>query len=251
MVRRAFFLLVSLAGCAAQTHGEPAPAEPAELITPRQLFAAWDGVHSYMLAPWVPKADPSSSASESVDPKSIMWEADSAFLSERAYLELPGGLVITTLRAGTTEIRVSARTRAGRQVEDSVPVEITQALPEQWTVGDLAYRGENPAHGFRMGAVKGNCGALDFFGGNECVLCHAPGNSIGSPSLERVQRFSNDVLAQIFSEGLEAEGFTPNPAWAAQVPQNPSCILQSSHTWQIAEDIKLGLVFKVRSLALP
>jgi hypothetical protein len=246
--------LVALAGCSVNADdasaGLAGALDTTGLIDFAPSYSAYDGVHDYRLTLAVPSADPVSSDPERVDAASIQWQVDDKFLALEPDSQLPGAVLLTTRRAGKTTVQLSALTVSGHDLKSSAVVNISAATPELWELGDKSLRNSDGQGDFAQTAPTPACSDLlasqPGAGRGSCASCHAaPANAPQS-----LTQFPDDVVAQIFSQGLLPAGLTLTSPFLRAIPDPnlQQCIFASSHDWDIQEDVKLGIVFKLRSL---
>jgi hypothetical protein len=86
---------------------------------------------------------------------------------------------------------------------------------------------------------------------SSCANCH---NNMSMITVEHTPQqtagYSDDDLIQIFTMGVKPMGGTFNSPFLKNIPDPnlQACIYQSFHTWNIADDIKQGVVLKLRSI---
>jgi hypothetical protein len=59
-----------------------------------------------------------------VDPETLQWEVDTKYFESAIWQDSPLAVLLTTKQAGTTLLKVTARTRSGARVRDEAQVVI-------------------------------------------------------------------------------------------------------------------------------
>jgi len=254
-------LCAALAGCSSSGDSdEPKGVLRANLIQFPQLYSAFDnGAHTYQLTPSIPAAADNSMDSDPIDAATIKWEVDGNYLSQAPFSDLPGGVLLTTKKAGMTIIKVTAKSKSGVDVRGEAPVQISQASPEEWDAGEARYNNGMAVNWQMLRPMQTtdgstNCGLpVDLTGtiptSSACTNCH---NSMNPISIEHTPTqtagYSDDALVQIFTQGQKPAGGVFNSTFLKTLPM-PDCIYKSFHTWEIDEATKKGIVWKLRSIA--
>jgi hypothetical protein len=258
-VANVMVLAAALGGCSSNDDkGDTATPLPG-LIKFNHFYSAFDGTHDYKVTPSIPSADAASTDPDPVVASSVKWDIPKEFASQEPYSALPAGVLLTTKKAGTTAINVTATTKSGRKIKDTAPFTITAATNDLWTAGDARYN-NNVTINF-MSSIMGGQGTMGPCGlpvsfsvpkDASCGNCH---NSMSGITVEHTPQqtagYSDDDLVNIFTMGQKPEGGTFNSPFLKMIPDPmlQACIYGSFHTWDIADDVKKGIIFKLRSIA--
>jgi hypothetical protein len=228
------------------------------LVAFSPMFSAYDGTHDYQLTPSVPSADPASKDSDPVDGATLKWDIDSAYAKVDPFDAIPGAVMLTTKKAGTTTVKVTATTKGGLKVKGQAMLTISQASDAEWQAGDMRYTG-GTAIDFTMlrpmMSTDGSttCGFPINIGDqlpktSACSNCHNAMNAISvQHTPTQTAGYSNEQLIQIFTQGEKPAGGTFNSPFLKNLPM-PDCIYKSFHTWDIDDMTKQGIVWKLRSI---
>jgi len=220
-----------------------------------RLYSAYDGEHAYRVTPSVPLAGEDAPESERIEPHSLAWTVDDEFVAMERFEALPGAVMLTMKRAGTTQLSVTGKRVAdGGQERGEATLEVSQASVEQWRLGDARYdlaRVIEDSWPGRPGAqTEGPCGLsvnVDILsGGTACSNCHNAQNPISieyTPT--QTAGFSDDELIRIFSQG-EA-GSLVKGKFLQSIPM-PECIFATMHPTPPDGELTQGLLWKLRSL---
>jgi hypothetical protein len=256
----------ALGGCSSSDKAPPEVGVTIPgLIRFEKMYSAFDGTHDYKLTPSIPSADPASTDADPIDPASVKWDVPSAFASSEPYDSLPAGIEITVKKAGMTTITATATTKSGRKVKGQAPLQITAGTPEAWDAGNMRYNNDvtimfqsafGPAAGGAAGggAAMGQCGlpiTLMIPTDSSCANCHSNTSGITvEHTPQQTAGYSDDDLIQIFTTGVKPMGGTFNSPFLKNIPDPnlQACIYKSFHTWDIADDVKAGIVLKLRSI---
>jgi len=234
-------------------------------------YSAFDGnAHDYQLTPNVPSAADAASNTNTdpVKPGSLVWSVEDAFLKKEAFTDIPNSILITTKKSGTTTVKVSGTTTSGRKVRGEATLQISEASADEWAAGDARYnngmmidwstvfmagRTAMMAAQSGMTTTMGTCGLPFSFGDaipktSACGNCH---NNMSGITVEHTPAqtagYSDDDLVNIFTMGMKPQGYTFTSNILKYVPM-PDCVYASFHTWQIDDETKKGIVWKLRSL---
>jgi hypothetical protein len=233
------------------------------LIQFSPMYSAYDGEHTYQLSPFIPAANPANKDSDPVVESSIQWKVEDAFVKRDAFTDIPGAVLLTTKKAGTTTVSVTATRMSGAKIRGQSTLTISQASSDEWTKGDMRYNNGMMISFFGgMGGMAppapgaggmGSCGLpIDLTGriptNSACSNCH---NNMGGLVIEHTPTqtagYSNDELIEIFTNAQKPAGGTFNSPVLKNAPM-PDCIYKTFHTWQIDDDTKIGIVWKLRSI---
>jgi hypothetical protein len=166
----------------ASTQQTTIPGETlAGLVVFEHFYSVWDGAHDLqgdtVDSAGRPRVDCARPGRCGVD----QWFLDKQFVSQEPYDARPGGVLLTTKKAGNTTISASATTLSGRVVKASVPFNITAATAADWSKGDDRYNNSvaidfskflGPNTGMQM---SGPCGLPISFNvptDSSCRNCH-------------------------------------------------------------------------------
>lgn len=227
------------------------------------MYSAFDGnAHDYQISPWIPLAGAdAATGADPVKPETIKWTVDSAYVQEVGDIALPGGRVFKTLKSGTTIVSVTADTVLGQKFKGEAQLNIEQADAADWEKGDMRYNNGVAIDPTMLSAEMaaegsaGTCGLpIDAMGmiptDSACTNCH---NSMSPISVQHTPTqtagYSGDQLIAIFTEALKPAGAKFNsPFLKIFTPEMAECLYKGFHTWNIPEDVREGIVLKLRSI---
>jgi hypothetical protein len=247
------------AGGTGGTAGGAPGSQHISLMQFSRLYSAYDGVHTFQLTPRVPRAELPSSDSDFIDASTLHWTVDDDFVSMEAYADAPDAVLLTTKKAGATFVRVSTTGANGQQLEDEVALAISRASDQQWQAGEMRYS-HGMAVNWAIGAAPGTTGAVCVLPADtlmalpkqsDCAGCHSANSQLGVPvyTPEQTAGLSDDQLVVIFTLGSRPMGSTfVTPFLVNTAPENADCLYRSFHTWEIEDDVKIGMVWVLRSL---
>jgi len=244
----------TLVGCSSSESEEPAGNLRSNLISFSPMYSAFDGTHEYAVTPSVPSAAENSQDSDPVMAGTVKWEVDGAFVKQDEFPELTAGAKLTTKKAGNTVVKVTAKTLAGVQVRGESKLTISEAKQTEWDAGEARYNNGMMIPWMRptMAAQgEGICGlpiTIELPTSAACGNCH---NSMNAISVEHTPTqtagYSNEELVNIFTTGAKPAGGTFNSPFLRMAPM-PDCIYSEFHTWEMTDDEKKGIVWKLRSI---
>jgi hypothetical protein len=247
-------LCATLAGCSSSDKADTAPLLP-KLISFTPMYSAFDGAHDYALTPSVPSAAPTTKDADPVVASSIKWDLDAAFVKRDEFPDLPSAIKLTTKKDGKTTVKVTAKTMSGQSVRGEAALTISKASQTEWDAGEARYSNGMMITWMRpmMAAMgEGTCGlpvTIDLPKTSACGNCH---NSMNAFSVEHTPTqtagYSNEDLVNIFTTGAKPAGGTFNSPFLRNAPM-PDCIYKAFHTWEMTDDEKKGIVWKLRSIA--
>lgn len=237
------------------------------IVFPHFYSAYDDGSHDYEFTPSVPLADPNADvASDPLVASSLKWTVDAKTLVDMGeFADLPGGRLIKTKAAGSAVIKVEGTTKSGVKVWGDAPVTISQATADEWAKGDARYNNGKMVDFTMLGGMRstdgmGLCGLpvstmQTIPKDSACSNCH--NSSAGAFSVEHTPTqtagYSDGDLIQIFTMAQKPAGGTFNSPLlkplAMMSPETADCIYKAFHTWDIDEDTRDGIVWKLRSIA--
>jgi hypothetical protein len=238
-------LSVLLVGCASNVDEEVA-ISPFGFISFDPMFSAFDGTHDYAVTPSIPSAD----ASTDKDPllaSSIKWELDGAFVKREEFPDLPAAIKLTTKKAGQTTVGVTMKTLSGTALRSKAWLTISQAKASEWDAGDARYNNEE----MKLEKLPmTTCGlVLPMDPPRSCSSCHTPLSGIAfEHTPTQTAGYSDDQLVKIFTGGAKPAGGTFNSPFLRAAPM-PDCIYNEFHTWEMSDEEKKGVVWKLRSLS--
>jgi len=248
-------------GCGSrEEEGSVCSCGPA-LIQYTPMYSAFGGSHSYAVAPYVPAADPRSRDTDPILASTIEWYVDEQFVSQKAFPEIPGATKLTTRRAGTTRVSVAAKSASGATIQQTSMLTISKADDDAWAMGDARYSGgphadlRNTLRGLEELSADAGAAGCDvpvqlhdeLPKAAACTSCHAESGDDNSPVL--TAGYSNDQLIAILTQGMKPAGYPFNSDTLRALPR-PDCIFAQLHDWLIDEDVKFGLILKLRSFPL-
>lgn len=255
-LQRAAKLLLSaatLVGCSSSAD-EPTGQLRPNLISFSPMYSAFDGTHEYAVTPSVPSAAENSMDSDPVMAATIKWEIDGAFLKRDEFPELTAASKLTTKKAGKTVVKVTAKTLGGLDVRGEAPLTISEASQAEWDAGEARYNNGMMIPWMRPAMAaqgEGICGlpiSIELPTSAACGNCH---NSMNAISVEHTPTqtagYSNEDLVNIFTTGAKPAGGTFNSPFLRMAPM-PDCIYSEFHTWEMTDDEKKGIVWKLRSI---
>ena len=231
------------------------------LIQYSPMYSAFDnGEHTYQLTPYLPAADPKNKDSDPIVESSIVWTVEDAFVKRDPFSEIPGSVLLTTKKAGNTLVKVTATRMSGAKVRGQSMLTISAADPAEWLKGNERYANGMMINLFGgMGGVTGapmgmgDCGLPVTLTGriptnSACTNCH---NNMGGLVVEHTPTqtagYDNEELIEIFTNAQKPAGGMFNSPILRMAPM-PDCIYKTFHTWQIDDDTKQGIVWKLRSI---
>ena len=238
------------------------------LIQFPHFYSAFDGSHDFQFTPSVPLADPAADAAlDPIVPESVNWIPDGKVTDEGPFAGLPAGRLFKTKASGNGLIKVTGTTKSGIKVWSDAQVTITPATADDFTKGEARYANGNMLDLMNLGSMvmrapdgeMGLCGAPVSVTGSipkdsACGNCHNPQNPIITVEHTPTQTagYSDGDLIQIFTMAQKPAGGKFNSPFlaplAAMNPTMADCIYKSFHTWEIDEETRTGIVFKLRSL---
>jgi hypothetical protein len=247
-------LCAAAAGCSSSDTTPAAKLLPA-LISFNPMYSAFDGTHDYALTPSVPSAAQGSKDSDPVVASSIKWDVDTAFVKRDEFPDLPAAIKITTKKAGATTVKVTAKTVSGAAVRGEAKLTISTANTTEWDAGEARYNNGMMITWMRpamAAAGEGTCGlpvTIDLPKTSACGNCH--NNMSNAFTVEHTPTqtggYSNEDLVNIFTTGAKPAGGTFNSPFLRNAPM-PDCIYKAFHTWEMTDDEKKGVVWKLRSI---
>jgi len=256
----------ALAGCGSSDDGtkEPPSVLIPALIQFSPMYSAYDGEHTYQVSPFLPAANPANKDSDPIVESSIKWTVDAAYLKQDPWTDIPGATLLTTKKAGMTNVTVTATRMSGVKVRGQSTLTISPANVDEWVKGDMRYSNGMTINLFGgMGGAPGmappaggmaKCGIpIDLTGriptNSACTNCHNNmGNAISvQHTPTQTAGYSNDDLVEIFTNAQKPAGGMFNSPLLKMAPM-PDCIYKEFHTWQIDDDTKIGIVWKLRSI---
>ena len=268
-MRRAICLSLIVTGCVSCKSEDGDSKDAVGMLRPTliafaPMYSAYDGVHEFKLTPSVPSAAADSKDTDPVDGSTLMWNVDESFVKKESFSGIPGAIMLTTKKPGTTIVGVTAKTRGGLVVRGSSKLTISKAEPGEWQLGDARYNNgvaidwesmyDESSWDMAPGAGQGVCGLpFDAFAGvpknSACGNCH---NTMDGLTVEHTPTqtagYADDELIAIFTQGMKPKGGTYNSAFLLGLPK-PDCIYMTFHQWkEIDEPTKRGIVWKLRSL---
>jgi hypothetical protein len=256
--RAAMLLLCAapLVGCSSSDGDDkPAGTKRPALISFSPMFSAFDGTHEYAVSPSVPSAAENSADSDPVMAGTVKWQVDGAFVKQDEFPELTAAAKLTTKKAGKTMVKATAKTLGGVEVWGESELTISEAKQTEWDAGEARYNNGMMITWMRpamAAAGEGTCGlpvSFELPTTSACGNCHNPMNTISvEHTPTQTAGYSNEDLVNIFSAGQKPAGGTFNSPFLRNAPM-PDCIYGEFHTWEMSDDEKKGIVWKLRSIA--
>jgi hypothetical protein len=248
-------LCAALAGCSSSDEGAAAGTIRANLISFSPMFSAFDEAHEYAVTPSVPSAAENSMDSDPVMASTLKWEVDQAFVKRDEFPELANSVKLTTKKAGKTVVKVTAKTISGTAVRGEAPLTISAAAQAEWDAGEARYNNGMMIPWMRpamAAAGEGTCGlpvTIELPTMSACGNCHNNMNSQFTVEHTPTQTagYSDEDLINIFTTGQKPAGFVFNSPFLRNAPM-PDCIYKAFHTWEMTDDEKKGIIWKLRSI---
>jgi hypothetical protein len=246
-------LCAALAGCSSSGDEDPGVNRP-NLISFSPMYSAFDGTHEYAVTPSVPSAAEGSKDSDPVMASTIKWDVDGAFLKRDEFPELTAAVKLTTKKAGSTTVKVTAKTLAGVQIRGEAKLTISPAQQNEWDAGEARYNNGMMITWMRpvmAASGEGTCGlpvTIELPKSSACGNCHAATSMITiEHTPTQTAGYSNEDLINIFTTGAKPAGGTFNSPFLRSAPM-PDCIYAAFHTWEMTDDEKKGIIWKLRSI---
>jgi hypothetical protein len=239
--------------------GNSQQSPPKPLLEFHMMYSAYDGVHTYQLTPRVPRASLDRADSDFIAASDLHWSVDTDFVTLEAYDALPGAVLLTTKKAGQTGIRVSVTLADGTELDERAQLQISSATDAEWQAGQMRYTHgmkvswatlEQPSNpGLSCALPADTIAALPK--DSDCASCHMTASPLRVPVFTPTQTagFSNDQLIAIFCmRYLPADAMFITPFMKNTTPANATCLYRSFHTWQLTDEVMIGIVWVLRSL---
>jgi hypothetical protein len=259
------FCAATAVGCSSgDDSGDTTAALMPNLIQSPTLYSAFDGTNDYEITPWIPLAATSMlpAGTDSIKPETIVWSVDDKTLVSDLgeFSGVPGGHSFKTLKAGRSIIKVTATTVSGRKIRGEAPVIVAQGDVATWQKGDDRYNDMVMIDPSMLGASMadpsaGTCGLPVSLTGSipkdaACTNCHDGNNTISvQHTPTQTEGYSPEDLIAIFTEAKKPAGAGYNSPFLKPLPVSQAdCLYQGFHTWTIADDVKEGIVLKLRSI---
>lgn len=254
-LQRAAKLLLCAATMVGCSSSDDAPTgKLLQLISFSPMYSAFDGTHEYAVSPSVPAAA-NPMDSDPIMAASIKWQVDPAFVKQDEFPELTAGVKLTTKKVGSTVVKLTAKTMSGTAVRAESKLTISEAKQNEWDAGEGRYNNGMMIPWMRPAMAaqgEGICGlpiTIDLPTSAACGNCHNPMNAISvEHTPTQTAGYSNDDLVNIFTTGAKPAGGTFNSPFLRMAPM-PDCIYKEFHTWEMTDDEKKGVVWKLRSIA--
>lgn len=255
-------LCVAAAGCSSGSDGEDEGALRQNLIQFPTLYSAFDGTHDYKISPWIPLAgaDPATGA-DPIKPETVKWQGNDFLQDLGSFSALAGGNLYKTIKAGTTVVKVSATTVSGAKVRGEANLTIEKAEAGEWEKGDQRYNNSVAIDPNGVSAMMSADGAAGLCGipvevmgmipkDAACSNCHNAQNVISiQHTPTQTAGYSDEQLIEIFTQATKPAGSKFNsPIFRFVSAEMAECLYKSFHTWDIPDDVKQGIVLKLRSI---
>jgi len=251
-------LCAALAGCSSSDDGgESAGTLRANLIKFSPMYSAFDdGAHEFAVTPYVPSAAMGTTDSDPVMASSLKWDLDTSFVKQDSFTELEGATKLTMKKAGKTVVKVTGKTVGGVDIRGEAPLNIDTASASEWEAGEARYNNGMMISWMRPEMVaegEGTCGlpvTIELPKTSACGNCH---NAMAENPITiehtptQTAGYSREQLIDIFTTGAKPAGGTFNSFFLMNAPM-PDCIYKAFHTWDMTEDEKNGVVWKLRSI---
>jgi hypothetical protein len=195
------------------------------------MYSAYDGTNTYQVP----------AVASGVDPSQLIWSADPANLVVLAPDPSTGGIMITTLGAGTATITAQI---TGSGLCGQATLTIDQATTDQWNAGNARYNDGVVIYGAPgQNAYPDGGGFVD----QACTDCHGPTATSGmfldiAHTPEQTGGFTDTDLVGIFTMGLVPDGGYFDPSIV------PYSHWQVFHQWSMTADEAQSMVVFLRSL---
>jgi hypothetical protein len=243
-------LSVVLVGCTSHVDEFSPDLSLANYILFSPMYSAFDGKHDYAVTPSVPGAAPSDAA-DPILASSIKWHLDGAFVRQDEFPELPAATKLTTKNDGVTIVGMTAKTLSGRAIRSETELIISKANQSEWDAGEARYNNGEMSPRMRPQSMCGLVSGIELPETSACSACHNPVNPEITIEHTPTQTagYSNDDLIQIFTQGAKSyrRGGTYNSPFLRAAPM-PDCIYKELHTWEMTDDEKRGIIWKLRSI---
>jgi hypothetical protein len=211
------------------------------LIEVQRLYSAYDGEHDYRVVARVDRTV--------ADLSFLHWTTDSAFVERLWDPGVPGAVLLTTKRTGTTHIELLAETADDQRVRSEATLEISQASSDEWARGDEYWGRPRVLADFVERPTRPPvCGLpADTFQDTSCLNCHTPLRGDLAARLDATP-YSDERLIATFAQGEFPLGGVTDNEFLRQVP-DPDCAFKQMHNpIDLDEETTRGLVWKMRSL---
>lgn len=248
----ATLLLCAALSCCASNVDEDAGYESrASLIQFSPMYSAFDdGAHEFALTLGIPSATADSGrVTTDMDPvlaSTVQWEVDAAFVKRDELPAPSAGIKLTTKKAGKTFLKATAKTLKGNSVRTEARLIISKATQNEWDAGERRYS-DGAAITWMLHVIECEL-PVDFElpETSACSNCH---NSrfTSEPTPTRTAGYSDEDLVNIFTTGAKPAGLLHNSALLHSLPM-PDCVYKAFHTWQMTDEEKMGVVWKLRSM---
>jgi hypothetical protein len=262
----ALLVCAALAGCSSDdgSGDDPDKEDPSIKdtlgFTFSPIYSAFDGTHTYQVPALLDQAVFDTAAVDYIDPATVKWEVDKAFATAEEWNEYPGAVLLTTKKAGTTNVIATATTKSGQKVRGRVELKITAAKADEWDQGEARY---NNMRTFDLSMLRPPAGGL--MGGmmfdiasiiprdTSCAMCHNNNGGATALTVEHTPLqtggYSDEELIQIFTTGAKPMGAGFNSPILKNLPATfATTIYTALHTWEIAPEVQRGIVYKLRSI---
>jgi hypothetical protein len=244
----------TLVSCASEPEEEPFEGDLVGHLFPNPMFSAYDGVHEYAVTPSVPGAvNNKGDRGGDILASSLKWDFDSSFVSLGEFSDLPHSIKLTTKRAGTTVVTLTATHTYGGLFRQRAALTISRANVEEWNVGDKVYRegALTSTADLDAGLPDIECAGLEKLRSSTvaCVDCHSSSDqndTYAECTPVQTAGHSNSQLIDLIVAGKQPPGGTFNSCLGAE--PNPDAIYHSFHRFDLSDEEKRGIVWKLRSL---
>ncbi len=211
------------AGCSSKNSGSGGSGDLLIFFSP--MYSAFDGMHEFKVP----------AIADNVDPTTVTWTASDSSMVDLVPDATVGGVMITTRKPGKVDI--VATTKGGQRGTSTL--NITQATPDDWNLGNTRYNNGVTLTGGLMGTQTMKQVA--------CTNCHGDTATMGpfrtvSHTPEQTGGFSDDELIAIFTMGMVPRGSYFD---SSVVNYNQ---WRGFHNWQMSPEEAKGIIVYLRSL---
>jgi hypothetical protein len=189
------------------------------------MYSAFDGVHEFKVP----------AIADNVDPMAVTWSASDPSMVDLVPDATVGGVMITTRKSG--KVQITATTTSGQRGTSTL--NITQASPDAWNLGNTRYNNGVTLTGGLMGTQTMMMVA--------CTNCHGDTATMNvfrtvSHTPEQTGGFSDEELIAIFTMATVPRGSYFD---SSVVNYNQ---WHGFHNWMMSPEEAKGIIVYLRSL---